>query len=176
MVQEYMEKCYGPSAERFERLTRDNLKRADEPGPMAPQTGTGLGRRSASSSRGQRHRPDARRRPSWKCKARVNLGSLSPDDVEVQLFHGVVDNLGEIPNPATAPMSHNGPPEGNAWVFKGKIPCRARAAWVCGAGAAEQRGFGQSVRAGVGVLGVMAERFALRQVHKGALNCQRSRA
>ena len=28
-------------------------------------------------------------------KARVNLGSLAPDDVQVQLFHGVLDSLGE---------------------------------------------------------------------------------
>src|SRR5207253_11141309 len=28
MVQEYMEKCYGPSEERFESLSRDSLKRA----------------------------------------------------------------------------------------------------------------------------------------------------
>ena len=34
-------------------------------------------------------------------KARVNLGGLNPGDVEVQLFHGVVDSLGEIPKPRT---------------------------------------------------------------------------
>jgi glycogen phosphorylase len=57
--------------------------------------------------------------------ARVNLGSLSPDDVEVQLFHGVVDSLGEIPSPATVTMSHNGARQGAAWLFKGTIPCRS---------------------------------------------------
>ena len=58
-------------------------------------------------------------------KAKVNLGALSPDDVQVQLFHGVLDNQGEIPIPATAPMSHNGAHEGSAWVFSGTIPCRS---------------------------------------------------
>jgi starch phosphorylase len=58
-------------------------------------------------------------------KARVNLGGLSPDDVVVQLFHGALDNLGEIPQPATVPMSHNAQREGSVWEFKGTIPCRA---------------------------------------------------
>jgi starch phosphorylase len=57
--------------------------------------------------------------------ARVNLGSFTPDDVEVQLFHGLVDSFGEIPNPRTASMSHNGFHEGNSWTFGGMIPCRS---------------------------------------------------
>jgi starch phosphorylase len=58
-------------------------------------------------------------------KARVNLGGLAPDDVEVQLFHGVVDSLGEIPSPRTVAMSHNGQHEGSTWLFTGTIPCRS---------------------------------------------------
>ena len=58
-------------------------------------------------------------------QAKVNLGGLSPDDVQVQLFHGVVDNQGDIPEPATIAMSHNGSPQGASWIFKGTIPCRS---------------------------------------------------
>jgi starch phosphorylase len=58
-------------------------------------------------------------------KARVNLGALNPNDVEVQLFHGPVDSLGEIAVPRTAAMSHNGTHEGSAWVYHGNIPCRS---------------------------------------------------
>jgi starch phosphorylase len=66
--------------------------------------------------------------------ARVSLGPFSPDDVEVQLFHGLLDSLGDIPRPATVSMSHNGQPikasggrespGGNVWLFQGTIPCR----------------------------------------------------
>jgi len=56
-------------------------------------------------------------------KARVNLGGLSPDDVQVQLFHGVVDNQGDIPEPATIAMSHNGSHQGSSWMYEGTIPC-----------------------------------------------------
>jgi starch phosphorylase len=58
-------------------------------------------------------------------KARVNLGNLVPGDVEVQLFHGTVDNQGEIASPSTVTMSTNGHPDGGRWIFSGVIPCRA---------------------------------------------------
>ena len=32
-------------------------------------------------------------------RVRVNLGAFTPDDVEVQLFHGVLDAMGEIADP-----------------------------------------------------------------------------
>ena len=59
-------------------------------------------------------------------RARVHLGRFSPDDVEVQLFHGLVDSLGEIPKPHPVTMSTNGhPQEGSTWLFTGAIPCRS---------------------------------------------------
>jgi starch phosphorylase len=57
-------------------------------------------------------------------RARVHLGPISPEDVEVQLFHGLVDSFGDIPNPQTVPMSHDGR-DGGTWIFKGVLPCRA---------------------------------------------------
>jgi starch phosphorylase len=57
--------------------------------------------------------------------ARVSLGSFTPEDVEVQLFHGLVDSFGEIPSPRTVTMSHNGVHGGPAWTFAGTIPCRS---------------------------------------------------
>jgi starch phosphorylase len=57
-------------------------------------------------------------------QARVDLGSLAPDDVEVQLFHGIVNNMGEIPKPAATPMATNAQRVGTSWLFKGTIPCR----------------------------------------------------
>jgi glycogen phosphorylase len=124
MVQEYVEKCYIPSAERFEALTRENMRRA--------------------ATLAQWRRTLARWWPAIKVeaveangadpmhvggklnvKARVNLGNLSPEDVQVQLFHGILDNQGEIPNPSAVAMSHNGAHEGGTWVFSGTIPCRS---------------------------------------------------
>ncbi|MFO0881464.1 MAG: alpha-glucan family phosphorylase [Gemmataceae bacterium] len=58
-------------------------------------------------------------------RAHVQLGGLSPAEVQVQLFHGLVDNMGEIPHPGTLEMSSNGSqPEHGVWLFQGTIPCR----------------------------------------------------
>jgi starch phosphorylase len=61
----------------------------------------------------------------FEVSARINLGGLSPDDVEVQLFHGIIDNAGEIPKPSTAAMSINGSNSGPTWNFKGTIRCES---------------------------------------------------
>jgi starch phosphorylase len=59
-------------------------------------------------------------------RARVHLGSLSPDDVEVQLYHGTIDSFGEIASPSAtllrpvAPTSDNG-----SAVFGAAVPCSA---------------------------------------------------
>src|SRR5207302_303658 len=60
---------------------------------------------------------------------RVNLGPYHPDDVEVQIYHGPLDSLGEIVNPQTEAITPSIGPEpsangSGAWVFRGRIPCR----------------------------------------------------
>jgi starch phosphorylase len=124
MVQEYMEKCYGPSAERFVRLTRDELKGARELArwrQAVAQSWQGVRVEQVESNGADPLRVGGQ----LEVKARVQLGSLSPQDVEVQLFHGVVDNQGEIPQPGTVTMGTNGSPDGGRWVYSGVVPCRA---------------------------------------------------
>jgi len=124
MVQEYTEKCYRPSAERYERLAGDNLKHAGQLAQWRKHLVRGWPqvRVEAVESTGS---DPMHVGAELRVKARVHLGSLAPDDVQVQLFHGVVDSLGEIPNPATVTMSHNGTPEASIWQFTGDISCRS---------------------------------------------------
>jgi glycogen phosphorylase len=124
MVQEYMEKCYGPSAERFDRLVQDQLKLAANLARFR-RILAGAWQQIRVESVESNGADPMHVGSQLEVKARVNLGPLSPEDVQVQLFHGVVDNLGEIPHPATALMSHNGAKEGNAFLFKGMIACRS---------------------------------------------------
>jgi starch phosphorylase len=59
-------------------------------------------------------------------RARVHLGALSPDDVEVQLYHGVIDSMGDIAQPRAAVLRPVGPaPANSAAVFGGSVPCAA---------------------------------------------------
>jgi len=124
MVQEYMEKCYAPSANRFERLSQEKLKRATALAEwrrrLAREWGQIRVEQVEASGADPMHVGS-----QLDVHARINLGNLKPEDVEVQLFHGLVDNAGDIPHPAALAMQHNGTPQGTALVFKGTIPCRA---------------------------------------------------
>ena len=124
VVQEYVEKCYWPSAQRFTLLTGDNLKKARELAEWRRRLSQGWPQIRVEAVEANAADP-MHVGAELQVQARVNLGSFTPDDVQVQLFHGVVDSLGDIPAPRTAPMSNNGPPQGNAWTFNGSIPCRA---------------------------------------------------
>lgn len=124
MVQEYMEKCYAPSADRFERLSAENLKRAAALAQWRRRLAKEWSQLRVENV--SANSTDSMQVGSQlEVEARVNLGSLTPDDVDVHLFHGVVDNLGEVPSPVTASMSPNGAHQGNTWMYKGIIPCRA---------------------------------------------------
>jgi starch phosphorylase len=59
-------------------------------------------------------------------RARVHLGGLSPDDVEVQLYHGVIDAVGDIASPRAASLRPVGAVDGNhSAVFGGSVACSA---------------------------------------------------
>jgi len=125
MVQEYVEKCYWPSTQRFAMLSADGLKRAAQLAQWRRRLGQSWSAVRVEGVEAQGADPMTVG-GQLDVRARVQLGGLSPDDVEVQLFHGVVDSFGDIPNPRTVPMSHNGRPEGSAaWAFQGTIPCRS---------------------------------------------------
>ena len=121
MVEEYSRLCYAPAADRYHRLAGENLTRA---------AALAQWRRRLQHDWGQVRVEQVEAKGGdtmtvgnqMEVQARINLGSLAPQDVEVQLFHGLVDNLGEIPQPATVAMSTNGDHNGGTWLFKGRIP------------------------------------------------------
>jgi starch phosphorylase len=124
MVEEYTRICYVPSAERFARLGQENLKRAAELSQWRRRLQRDWGQIKVEHVETQGADP-MHVGAQLEVRARINLGSLRPDDVAVQLFHGLVDNMGEIPQPHTAAMEANGEHHGNSWLFKGQIPCEA---------------------------------------------------
>jgi starch phosphorylase len=124
MVEEYTRTCYAPSAERYGHLTHDNLKSAADLSMWRRKLTRewGVVRVENVLADGK----DAMRvGAEFEVQARVNLGSLAPEDVEVQLFHGIIDNAGEVPQPSTVAMCSNGEHNGSLWLFKGKIRCES---------------------------------------------------
>jgi starch phosphorylase len=125
MVQEYMDKGYWPASQRFAGLAAENLKRAAALAQWRRNLQRGWGGVRVENVEAVGADP-MHVGSELQVKARVQLGGISPEDLEVQLFHGLVDSFGEIPHPRTVTMSHNGPPTaGTSWQFVGTIPCRA---------------------------------------------------
>src|SRR5690606_14357324 len=115
MLAEYLEVCYLPAAGRFVRLSAGGLKRAQ----ILAEWRKNLEAHWPEVQVQAVHADDSDPMQvggNLKVQARIALGHLSPDDVEVQLFHGQVDSFGDIPHPATVPMSPSGTAEGGTWV------------------------------------------------------------
>jgi starch phosphorylase len=124
MVQEYIEKCYWPSFQRFDALGGENLKKARELAQWRRRLAQGWSQIRVEAVDANGADP-MHVGADMEVKARVHLGNVSAEDVEVQLFHGHVDSLGEISQPRTVTMSPNGHRDGPVWTFKGRIRCRS---------------------------------------------------
>lgn len=124
MVQEYMEKCYGPADERYTALSADGFREARGLAQWRQRLQRGWGQLRIEQVEAKGADP-MHVGAEMEVKARVNLAGLTPEDVEVQLFHGVVDSLGDIPAPRTASMSPNGHHDGSTYTFTGRLVCRS---------------------------------------------------
>ncbi len=124
-VQEYMDKCYQPSADRYGRMISEHLSKAISLAEWRRRVQRDWSHVRVEAVDASGADP-MHVGGQMEVQARINLGGLAPNDVDVQLYHGVVDNLGEIAKPNSIGMNHNGPPQsGTSWVFKGSIQCRA---------------------------------------------------
>ncbi|HEY7330016.1 MAG TPA: alpha-glucan family phosphorylase [Gemmataceae bacterium] len=125
MVAEYLTTCYLPSGQRYLRLTGDNLQKAKSLAQWRQGLLRGWGQLKVEGVDVKAADP-MEVGSELPVTVRVNLGRFSPDDVDVQLFHGLVDSMGEIPRPQIVSMNHNGKPKhDNVWEFHGAIPCHS---------------------------------------------------
>ncbi|MFN4259097.1 MAG: alpha-glucan family phosphorylase [Gemmataceae bacterium] len=124
MVEEYQQLCYAPSAERYALLMSDGMRRARELAEWRRKMAHGWKQVRVETVEASGADP-MHVGNELKVKAHVHLGEFSPDEVEVQLFHGMIDSLGDIPEPRTEKMRHNGAHHGATWLFTGEIPCWA---------------------------------------------------
>ncbi|OWK43704.1 Glycogen phosphorylase [Fimbriiglobus ruber] len=124
MVEEYLKKCYLPSHHRFVALSADGSKPAAELSKWRRRVLQGWNRvkvEGIEAPTGEMMKVGV----EFPVKVRVNLGGLSPNDVEVQLCHGLLDSMGEIATPqalALKPASANGD---TTVLYAGSVPCRS---------------------------------------------------
>jgi glycogen phosphorylase len=125
MVREYTEVSYIPSYRRVIRLTAGDFAHARQ---------LAAWRKKILDQWRQVRVEDVTPPPTealhvgddLEVKARVRLGSLNSDDVEVQLYHGAIDSLGEIASPRSSRLLPVSPVSGNHAVdFGASVPCAA---------------------------------------------------
>ena len=125
MVEEYAERCYLPSHRRFSKLSGGHLAAAKELAAWRGRIRGDWGQirvENVETPGGDTHRVGS----VFPIRVTVNLGQFHPNDVEVQLCHGVLDSLGEIAEPKVLSLSAEGTPMNGApqtAVFGGKVPC-----------------------------------------------------
>src|SRR5262249_26461580 len=91
MVAEYTTICYVPSAQRFQRLAGEGLQGAKALAVWRQAMARGWPHVRVVSVDANGADP-MHVGGELQVSARVNLGGLSPRDVQVQLFHGLVDS------------------------------------------------------------------------------------
>lgn len=122
MVLKYMEKAYMPAAERFHRLTKDDMAgakalaawkvhlcqhwdqikvvRVEDDSPAELQVGDSL-----------------------RVQAEIILGELQPSEVRVEFYHGRVDQYGQVTDGKAISMIHAEPNGSGSYLFSGAVPC-----------------------------------------------------
>jgi starch phosphorylase len=124
MVEQYTERCYVPSHHRAAKLSADHLRGAKELAAWRKRVAADWGQvrvENVEAPTGEHMRVGS----SFPVKVRVNLGPLRPDEVEVQLCHGVLDAMGDLADPKALPLEADGAAAGNSVLFTGSVPCRS---------------------------------------------------
>lgn len=121
MVREYAERFYLPAAQRFRRMIDDDAAR-----------GRALTLWKHHLSRNwSRIRIDQVTDDYGELKvgdvlhvhARIHLGELTEQDVEVEIYYGMVNDKGEIPEGIPATMHLQERADDGVYVFGGTLPC-----------------------------------------------------
>ena len=103
MVREYTERFYLPAAERQRQLTADGMARARSLADWKERVRDQWPKvRIKSVTAGSLERIQVN--SEIKAQAEVSLGALTPDDVSVELYVGLVDAGGEITGARVIPM------------------------------------------------------------------------
>jgi starch phosphorylase len=124
-VREYAERFYMPAAKRWDELTASNLARAKELGAwklkvrehFAEVRIEGISDDMSSDGGG------AKVGKSVRVQAVINLGRLSPSDVTVELYCGLLDEDGQLNDGQVLPMEQTGQDGGNRFRYGVDMPC-----------------------------------------------------
>jgi starch phosphorylase len=122
MVREYVDDLYVPLSERAQRLNSDKHRRAlalAEWRKKVRDAWPAVAVRGVTGDEGLAHVGEER-----EVHAVVDLGSLTPEDVTVELVHGPVRSDGFIAQRSVQPLKHEGSHDGQE-TFSGRFTANA---------------------------------------------------
>ena len=131
MVREYVEWAYEPASRRSEALAANHFERARALAAWKATVVREWARVSIEEVLDEESQGPELGAPV-SVRATVNLGALTPDDVEVQLVHGPLDGTDELQAeiiepmvvvPVLAAVGGGSRAEGGAWSYEGAFTC-----------------------------------------------------
>jgi starch phosphorylase len=105
MVREYTEQMYIPALKRHTLLTSDQLKHAKKLAVWKSQLAAAWHSVRIVEVNAEKNE-NLKVGDQFVVRAILELGSLKPEDVSVELFFGTLNAAGEIESPHVAPMEH----------------------------------------------------------------------
>ncbi len=123
MVEEYTQRFYVPALENAQRLEKDNYNKAGVLGHWRTETLKGWGNLKISCV----DAPPLTAHPmgtQLPVRAAIHLGEIPVEDVLVEVYHGLLNAVGEIEDGETDTLFSTGELHDGAVVFAGKIACR----------------------------------------------------
>ncbi len=123
MVGEYAEQLYHPAAQRYERLTRDDMARAKALAAWKETLYQHWPQVQVLDV--ETNAPDEIKVGcNLEVQALIHLGELKPEDVTVELYHGPLNTESEITPGTATVMEYVETKENGEYTFAGAIPCQ----------------------------------------------------
>ncbi|KXS56300.1 MAG: alpha-glucan phosphorylase [Candidatus Adiutrix intracellularis] len=125
MVLEYFNRFYEPSSKRFQNLVKDNFQAAIVQAEWCNKLMTAWNEIKIIESTSNADHSTLKIEDDLEFSARIQLGSLSPDDVTVEAYYGHLDHKGEFTDRSTLALAPTEDLGGDLHIFKNIIACHS---------------------------------------------------
>lgn len=123
MVRQYAERFYAPAAVKWEELAPDNMRAAREMSKWKHKLTSEFAGVKIEAVTDEIDSVNAKIGNDMRIEAVIDLGNLSPDDLNVELFYGTLDNDGQLGDGQTLRMHHCEQMEKNKHRYHAEMPC-----------------------------------------------------
>ena len=123
MVRQYAEKFYAPVARRWDELTADGMAQAKQLSAWRSKLRERFGNVRIESVSDNMDSLGAHVGKDVRVEAVVDLGGLEPQDIQVELYFGSLDEDGQLSEGRALPMQQVGHDDDHRLRFAVEMPC-----------------------------------------------------